>query len=69
MGNGRQKTSNDLTEAELDTGIPDADDPEMVRRLGFMKNPFQGNPIQPQSPQSRRFVRWSVTSSISSPGT
>jgi hypothetical protein len=44
MGNGRQKTSNDLTAAELDARISDADDPEIVRWLGFIKNLFQGNP-------------------------
>ena len=65
MGNGRRKTSNDLTEADLDARIPDADDSEMILRLGFKKDLHQGNTIQPQSPQSRRCVRWSVTSPIS----
>ena len=44
------KDTNDLTEAELDARIPDADDTEMVRRLGFIKNLYQGTTIHPQSP-------------------
>ena len=38
MGNGRQKTSNDLTDAEVDAIIPDADDLETGRLLGFIKD-------------------------------
>lgn len=38
------KTSNDLTDVEVD-----ADDPEMVRRFGFMRNLYRGYMIQPQS--------------------
>ena len=41
MGHGRHKTSSDLTEAEFDAGMLDADDPGMVRRLEFMNNFLQ----------------------------
>ena len=40
MGNGRRKDiERHLSEAQLDAGLRDADDPEMVRRFGFIKNP------------------------------
>jgi hypothetical protein len=29
--------------AELDARLRDVDDPEMVRRFGFIKNPYRGD--------------------------
>jgi transposase len=46
MGNGRRKDiERHLSEAELDARLRDADDPEMVRRLGFIKNLYQGDTL------------------------
>jgi hypothetical protein len=41
MGNGRRKCLERHLRAELDARFRDADDPEMVRRLGFIKNPYK----------------------------
>lgn len=46
MGNGRRKEINrHLTEDELDAKLRETDDPEMVRRLGFIKNLYQGDTL------------------------
>ena len=46
MGNGRRKyIERHLSEEELDARLRDADDPEMVRRLGFVKNLYQGDTL------------------------
>ena len=46
MGNGRRKDiERHLSEAELDARLRDADDPEMVRRLGFIKNLYRGDTL------------------------
>jgi hypothetical protein len=44
MGTGRRKEiERHLSETELDARVRDAEDPEMVRRLGFIKNLYQGD--------------------------
>ena len=46
MGNGRRKDiERHLSEEELDAKLREADDPEMVRRLGFVKNLYQGDTL------------------------
>jgi transposase len=46
MGNGRRKDiERHLSEAELGARLRDADDPELVRRLGFIKNLYQGDTL------------------------
>ncbi|PSP47573.1 hypothetical protein BRC75_09260 [Halobacteriales archaeon QH_7_69_31] len=46
MRNGRRKDiERHLSEAELDARLRVADDPEMVRRLGFVKNLYQGDTL------------------------
>jgi len=46
MGNGRRKViERHLSVTELDARLRDADDPEMVRRLGFIKNLYQGDTL------------------------
>lgn len=46
MVNGRRKEiKRHLTEEELDAELRSADDPEIVRRLGFVKNLYQGDTL------------------------
>lgn len=46
MGNGRQKDiERHLSEEELDTKLRETDDPEMGRRLGFIKNLYKGDTL------------------------
>ena len=46
MGYGRRKEiERHLTEAEVDAKLRDEEDPEMVRRLGFIKNLYQGDTL------------------------
>jgi transposase len=46
MGTGRRKEiERHLSEDDLDARRRDADDPEMVRRLGFIKNLYQGDTL------------------------
>ena len=46
MGTGRRKEiERHLSEAELDAKLRDEEDPEMVRRLGFIKNLYQGDTL------------------------
>ena len=46
MGTGRRKEiERHLSEDDLDGRLRDAEDPEMVRRLGFIKNLYQGDTL------------------------
>jgi transposase len=46
MGTGRRKDiERHLSEAEVDARLRDEEDPEMVRRLGFIKNLYQGDTL------------------------
>lgn len=46
MANGRRKEIHEhLTEEDLDEMLRETDDPEMVRRLGFVKNLYKGDTI------------------------
>ena len=46
MGTGRRKqTERHLSEAELDVTLRDEEDPEMVRRLGFIENLYRGDTL------------------------
>jgi transposase len=46
MGTGRRKEiERHLSEAEVDAELRDEEDPEMVRRLGFIKNLYQGDTL------------------------
>jgi transposase len=46
MGTGRRKEiERHLSEAEVDAKLRDEEDPEMVRRLGFIKNLYQGDTL------------------------
>ena len=47
MGTGRRKEiERHLSEDDLDARLRDAEDPEMVRRLGFIKNLYRGDTLQ-----------------------
>jgi len=41
----RKEIERHLSEAELDVQLRDEEDPEMVRRLGFIKNLYQGDTL------------------------
>ena len=46
MGTGRRKEiERHLSEAELDAKLRDEEDPKMVRRLGYIKNLYQGDTL------------------------
>jgi transposase len=46
MGTGRRKEiERHLSEAELDAKLRNEENPEMVRRLGFIKNLYQGDTL------------------------
>lgn len=46
MASGRRKEiTRHLTEAELDAELGAADDPAMVRRIGFVKNLYRGDTL------------------------
>jgi transposase len=46
MGKGRRKEiERHLSEDDLDARLRDAEDPEMVRRLGFIKNLYRGDTL------------------------
>ena len=46
MGTGRRKEiERHLSENELDAKLRDTEDPEMVRRLGFIKNLYRGDTL------------------------
>ena len=46
MGTGRRKEiERHLSEDDLDGRLRDAEDPEMVRRLGFIKNLYRGDTL------------------------
>ena len=55
MGTGRRKKiERHLSEADLDAKLRDADDPEMVRRLGFIKNLYRGDTLGEAAGRERK---------------